>query len=239
MDKKLKITPKQLVMAAAVVILILLVATCQWRAAEERRREEEIATAEGIAQVLTAAFAGRTDLKVGDLKGTIDVTSVSRGFIFDSKQTATLPFSVDYFLDLSKLNPRDARFDQESRTLFVALPDVRVAPANVDWTKGKIGKAEGFWVSRGASANLVRRALVLTQRQAEKTANSPENLQKAREEARTRVQSLLEFPFNAVGQDSVRVFVHFPGEGFRNSERWDVSRSIAEVLEERQRARSP
>ncbi len=237
--KTLKITPKQAIMAAAVLILILLVATCQWRAAEERRRDEEIVTAEGLAQVLTAAFAGRTDLKVADIRGTIDVTSVDRGRIFNSKQTATLPFTVDYFLDLSKLNPRDARFDQESRTLFVGLPDVRAAAANVDWAKGKIGKAEGFWVSRGASANLVRRAIVLTQQKAETTANSPENLKKAREEARTRVQSLLEFPLNAAGQDRVRVIVHFPDEGFRNSEQWDVSRSIADVLEERQKARSP
>ena len=239
METTLKIKPRQAVISAAVLILILLVATCQWRSAEERRRAEEIATAEGLAQVLTAAFAGRTDLKVADIRGTIDVTSVDQGLIFDSKQTATLPFTVDYFLDLSKLNPRDARFDQESRTLFVEIPDVRVAPVNVDWTRGKIGKAEGFWVSRGASANLVRRAIVLTQRQADKTAKSPENLKKAKEEARTRVQSLLEFPFKAVGQDSVRVVVRFPGEGFRNSEHWDVSRSIEEVLEERRQGRSP
>lgn len=233
MGKALKITPKQAIMAAVVVILILLVATCQWRAAEERRRDEEIATAEGLAQVMTAAFAGRTDLKVADISGTVNVTSVDRGLIFDSKQTATLPFTVDYFLDLSKLNPRDARFDQESRTLFVELPDVRVAPANIDWTKGKVDQAEGFWVSRSASANLVRRALVLTQRQAEKTANSPENLNRAKEEARTRVQTLLEFPLNAVGDDDVRVVVRFPQEGIRNDERWDASRSIEDVLAER------
>ncbi len=230
MGKALKIKPKQAIMAAVVVILILLVATCQWRATEERRRDEEIATAEGLAQVLTAAFAGRTDLKVADIRGTVNVTSVDRGLIFDSKQTATLPFTVDYFLDLSKLNPRDARFDQESRTLFVELPDVRVAPANIDWTKGKVDQAEGFWVSRRASANLVRRALVLTQRQAETTANSPENLNRAKEEARTRVQTLLEFPLNAVGDDDVRVVVRFPEEGIRNDERWDTSRSIEDVL---------
>ena len=239
MEKQLKIPPKRAVMAVIVVILIVLVATCQWRAAEQRRRAEEIATAEGLAQVLTAVFTGRTDLKVADIKGTIDVTSVNRGAIFDSKQTATLPYSVDYFLDLSRLNPREARFDQESRTLFVEIPDVRVAPVNVDWTRGKIGSAKGFWVSRGASANLVRRAIVLTQRQAAKTAKSPENMQKARQEARTRVQALLEFPFNAVGDDPVRVVVHFPGEGVRNSERWDVSRSINEVLGERERTSSP
>lgn len=233
MGKALKIKPKQAILAAVVVILILLVATCQWRAAEERRRDEEIATAEGLAQVLTAAFAGRTDLKVADISGTVNVTSVDRGLIFDSKQTATLPFTVDYFLDLSKLNPRDARFDQESRTLFVELPDVRVAPANIDWTKGKVDQAEGFWVSRRASANLVRRALVLTQRQAETTANSPENLNRAKEEARTRVQTLLEFPLNAVGDDDVRVVVRFPQEGIRNDERWDTSRSIEDVLAER------
>ena len=78
----MRLTPKQIVLAAVILVLILLAATYQWRAAEERRRDEEIATAEGIAQVLTATFAGRTDLKVSNISGTIDVTSVDRGPIF-------------------------------------------------------------------------------------------------------------------------------------------------------------
>ena len=58
-NSRMTFTPRQIVLALAILVLILLVGTCQWRAAEERRRAEEIATAEGLAQVLTATFAGR------------------------------------------------------------------------------------------------------------------------------------------------------------------------------------
>jgi hypothetical protein len=103
MDKNLRITPKQIAIALVVFVLVAWVATCQWRASEERRRDEEIATAEGLAQVVSSTFAGRTDLKVSNVSGTIDVTSVNHGTIFNSKMKATLPYSVDYFVDLSGL----------------------------------------------------------------------------------------------------------------------------------------
>lgn len=233
MEANLKVTPKRVVIVAAVLILVLLVATCQWRSAEDRRRAEEIATAEGLAQVLTATFAGRTDLKVSDIRGTIDVTSVDRGPIFKSTQKATLPFSVDYFVDLSRLDLEDARFNQESQTLTIEVPTVRVAEPNIDLTKGTVGTAEGFWVSRRAGATLVQRALNLTRAQAEKTANKPENLRKAAEEGRQRIQALLEVPLQAAGRSDVRVVVRYPQEGRADSERWDVGPSIQEVLTDR------
>ena len=238
MEKTLKISPRQLVSAIAVIVLILLVATCQWRAAEERRRDEEIATAEGIVRVLTATFAGRTDLKVADISGTIDVTSVDRGLIFDSKQKATLPYSVDYFVDLTKLDPKNTRFNASNRTLFVEIPNVRIAPANVDWTKGKIGGAEGFWVSRRASANLVRRALVLTNQKAKEVAEKPENIAKAREEARTRVKALLEYPLNVVGPDKINVVVRFADEPGTDPSYLDASVTYNEAIAEARRRRA-
>lgn len=233
MESKLTVKPKQLVIGALVLIAILLIGTCQWRATEDRRRAEEIATAQGLAQVLTATFAGRTDLKISDIQGTIDVTSVDRGPIFKSTQRATLPFSIDYFVDLSNLDLEDARFDQETRTLLIEVPSVRIAQPNIDLTKGKVGTADGFWVSRRASANLVRRALNLTRDQAEKTARKPEHLQRARDEARNRIQRLLELPLKAAGQGDVQVLVRFPEDGVRDSERWDVGPSIEEVLANR------
>jgi hypothetical protein len=233
MEHAVRITAKQLVLAAVVLVLVLVIGTWQWRATEERRRAEEIATAEGLAQLLSATFSGQTDLKVSNIQGRIDVTSVNRGRIFDSRLQATLPYSIDYFVDLSKLGARNAKFDSQSRTLMIEVPDVRVASPNVDLTRGTVGNARGFWVSRRASANLVRRAVSLTNQQAEKTAKSPENLNRARNEARVRIQRLLELPLKAAGQDDVQVVVRFPHDGVRDSEHWDVSPSIEDVLANR------
>jgi hypothetical protein len=233
MEHEVRITARQLAIGTVVLVLILVIGTWQWRAAEERRRAEEIATAEGLAQLLSATFSGQSDLKVSNIQGAIDVTSVNRGRIFDSRLQATLPYSIDYFVDLSKLGARDAKFDSQTRTLMINVPDVRVASPNVDLTKGTVGNARGFWVSRRASANLVRRAVNLTNQQAERTANSPENLTRARKEASVRIKSLLELPLRAAGQDDVQVVVRFPYDGERNGERWDVSPSIEDVLANR------
>ena len=233
----MKLTPRQIVLAAAVLILIAVAASWQWRAAEERRRDEEIATAEGIAQVLTATFAGRTDLKVSNISGTIDVTSVDRGPIFSSEQRATLPFSVDYYVDLSAVDLGDTRYNPQSRTLTIEVPPVRIAEPNIDLTKGKVGTAEGFWVSRRASADLIRRGLTLTRTQAAQTAARPENLQRAQVEARQRIQDLLKLPLDAAGHDEVRIAVRFAGEPGDDPSYLDASVTYNEAIAEARRRR--
>ena len=239
MDSSLKIRPRTAIIAVAVLTLLLVIWAWQRSAAEERRRQEEIATAEGVAQVLQATFAGQTDLRVAAVRGTIDVTSVNRGSIFKSTQKATLPFSVDYFVDLSGLNGDDARFDSRARTLSIEIPEVRIAEPNIDLTRGKLGTAEGWWVSRQAGANLINRSVRLSKAQAVKTAREPQHLQNARNEARERVQDLLEVPLRAAGYSDIKVQVRFqgePGTG-RDSSVLDQSRSYNEVLEEaRQKA---
>jgi hypothetical protein len=239
MEKRgLTFTPRQIILAAAVLVLVLVVATCRWQAAEERRRAEEIATAQGLAQVITATFAGRTDLKISNLSGTIDVTSVDRGPIFRSEQRATLPFSVDYFVDLSKVDLTDTRYNPGSRTLTIEVPPVRIADPNIDLTKGKVGEAEGFWVSRRAGSDLIRRGLVLTRAQAAKTAAKPENVQRAREEARQRIGALLELPLKAAGHEGVRIAVRFPTDGAEDPSYLDSSVTYNEAIAEARRRRA-
>lgn len=230
METKLKISAKRLAIAATAIFLILLIATCSFRAAEEKRREEEIATAEGLARVVTTTFSGQTDLKVSNVQGWIDVTSVNRGTVFNSKLKATLPYSVDYFVDLSELRLSNSSFDPKSGTLIVEIPDVRVASPNIDLTRGKVGDAEGFWVSRKASKNLVQRAVKLTKQKADETANEPKNIREARAEGRERIQELLEKPLAAAGLDDVKVVARYPTEGTRDGSRITASVPYAEAI---------
>ena len=239
MEKVLKITPKQLIIALAVTILIVLVASWQWRAAEEQKREEEIATAEGLAQVVSTTFEGRTDLKVSNIRGSIDVTSVNRGTIFNSALDATLPYSVDYFVDLSGLGPDNARYDPATRTLFMDIPDVRIAEPNIDLTKGKVGEAEGILVSRRASANLVNRALKLTRAKADQNARMPENLGRARQEARARTAALLEVPLSSAGLDDIEVVVRLAGDARKDDPSYlDLSATYEQAIEEARKRRA-
>ncbi len=239
MGRTLNITSKQIAVAAVIAILVLVVFTWRWRVAEEERRAEEIATAEGLAQIVSSTFEGRSDLRVSSIRGTIDVTSVNRGTIFDSTLRATLPYSVDYFVDLSGLDAAKTHYDPQSQTLVVDIPDIRISTPNVDLTKGRVGDAEGFWVSRRASANLVNRALKLTREKASQNALEAENVERARREARLRTAALLEVPLKAAGFGDVSIAIRFPSEATRDRPTYmDRSTPYNEAIEEARRRRA-
>lgn len=238
MESKVEFSRKSIVIFTIIVILAALLGTCAWQAREENRRDEEIATAEGLARIIGTTFTGTTDLRVAVLKGTIDVTSIDRGPIFDSKLKATLPASVDYFVDLSAMSLAQVRFDQTTRTLFVEVPDVRIAEPNINLAKGKLGDIEGWWASRRASAALVNRAVKLANQKATEESAKPEFIEKARAEGRRRISHLLQLPLAASGMGSVRAVVRYPSDAGKIDERWDESRSIQDVLDEAQQRRS-
>jgi hypothetical protein len=225
---------RPLIGAGTVVIIIIaiLIAISFAHRAEEKRQQEDLAQAQGIARVLSATFSRQNALKVGEVSGTFDVTSVDPGMIriLKSSQKVTLPFSIDYSVDLSGLDPSDYRWDAEHRRLLVEAPAIKVGDPNVDESRRSTIATSGIFVTREAADNLSRRAAGLANRAAVKEANKPEHLARARENARASIASLLETPLEVAGLGNVEVVVRFPGEGTRNTERWDTSPSIAEVL---------
>lgn len=232
MDGGLNISRTTLGKVIGAILLLAVIALWSWKAAEDKRRAEEIATAQGIARVIATTFAGKTDLRVAAVNGTIDVTSINNGAVFQSKLNGTLPFSVDYFVDLSGLTLDDAKYDPQAKRLLVTIPDVRVSDPNIDLTRGKMGNMQGWWVSRQASQALVTRSVKLADQQAEATAREPANLAKAREEGRERIAKLLELPLEASGIGDIDVEVRYASESGKSDERWDVSRSVKDVLDE-------
>jgi hypothetical protein len=225
---------RPLIGAGTVVIIIIaiLIAIFFAHRAEEKRQQEDLAQAQGIARVLSATFSRQNALKVGEVSGTFDVTSVDPGMIriLKSSQKVTLPFSIDYSVDLSGLDPSDYRWDAEHRRLLVEAPAIKVGDPNVDESRRSTIATSGIFVTREAADNLSRRAAGLANRAAVMEANKPEHLARARENARASIASLLETPLEVAGLGNVEVVVRFPGEGTRNTERWDTSPSIAEVL---------
>ena len=53
----------------------------------------------------------------------------------------------------------------------------------------------------------------------------------ARNNARAALANLLRAPLAAAGKGAVNVEVRFPADGMKSNERWDESRSLAQVLE--------
>ena len=216
------------------VLLVLGVVAALLIYRREQQRQEEYQTSLGLARVLSATFEKQSKLNVGEVKGALDVTTVDPGMFkfLRSSQKVTLPYSVDYQLDLSGLDASDYRWDGKRRALQVTIPDVLPTKPNIDETQRRTLATAGVFVTREAYDNLNRRAAVLATRTANAEAKKPEHLNAARANARKAVAQLLEAPLSVAGLGDVRVEVAFPFDGARAGEQWDVSPSIAEVLAE-------
>ncbi len=223
--------PVDRTLIAGVLIAVLLVFGYffwQRRAAQQ----EEYQTSLGLARVLSATFQATDRLEVGRVDGALDVTTVDPGLFrfLRSAQKATLPYSVTYQLDLSKLDTDDYRWDADRRILRVTIPDVAPTAPNIDETKRRTLATDGMFVTREAYDNLNRRAALLATRAAATEAQKPVHINAARVNARKAVARMLETPLSVAGLGDVTVEVAFPFDGTARSEQWDVSPSIAEVL---------
>lgn len=224
-------------LVVTLLIAAVLIGGFLWSREQQRQREEELAQAQSLVRVLSATFEKQSALKVGEVDGALDVTSIDPG-TFDflrSAQKVTLPYSIDYTVDLSDMTPDQYRWDKESRTLVVEAPNVQVGTPNIDEARRRTIATQGIFVSRRAADNLSRRAAVQANRAATAEANKPEHFNRARENAREVIAGMLRTPMEVAGLGPVNIVVRFPQDGVRNNERWDVSPSIADVLEQRQK----
>jgi hypothetical protein len=186
-----------------------------------------------LSKVVTATFAKGSSLKVGTLSGTVQAAATDvRGFgLLNSDQVIKAPYSVDYFVDLSRVSLQSYIWNPKSRTLSIRVPEVTVAPANVDESKMMV-RRRGLFITSAAFDAMSRISSTQAVKVAQAAAFKPENLDKARDNARVALASLLRAPLNAAGIADVNIVVHFPTDGGRSNERWDESRSLARVLED-------
>lgn len=238
-DLKPRFKLRYIVLLVGALLLALFAFNWFQQRQAERERQEQLAQAQGIARVLSATFSEQNRLQVGEVRGALDVTSVDPGMFeaLRSSQRATLPYSVQYTMDLSGLDLEDFRWDAGSRTLTVVAPDVAPGEPNIDESRREVQRTSGLFVTRQASENLSRRAAGLATQAAARKARNPEEMTKARENGRKALERLIELPLAAANISGVDVVVRYAHEGRRSDERWDVSPSIADVLRNAEAAR--
>ena len=230
----------QLILAALLVAPIGFAGLLAYQRYNERYVVTEEAEGAAVTQLVTARLSGMSHLKVAELSGTIQSRATDvRGFGWlRSDQVVKMPYSVDYFVDVSRIGPNDVEWIEDSRTLIVNAPDVTAARANTDEGQRTLVRTTGMFVTREAGEELSRRTSLNAQAKARSEAISPERMAQAREHGRRAVSALMSAPLDALGYGDARVIVTFPPERrSRDRERWDVSRSAADVLEERQAER--
>lgn len=229
-----RLTIRAWTVAAVAMIAAAAVAFAGWRWWNERytvTAQEDSGAA--ITQVVAATLRGASALKVATLSGTVQSSAADTrlGGLLSSDQVMKAPFSVDYFVDVRRLDERDLHWNQASRTLRIDAPDVTAAAPNVDAAHRYLVRTRGLLVTRGAAEELSRKVALGAQRAASAEAARPERRAQARENARRALARLLATPLAAAGLNVARVEVRFPDERGRSTEQWDRSRTPAEVLE--------
>ncbi|WP_088183340.1 DUF4230 domain-containing protein [Sphingobium sp. Z007] len=187
-----------------------------------------------VTKIIAEKIAGASDLRVSRLSGTIQSTAQDvRGFGWlKSDQVVKMPYSVDYFIDLSKLDASDLEWDETRRTLIVNAPDVTADKPNVDEARRTLVRTSGLFVTRAAGEALSRQVSAHAQSRAAASARSPERMAQAREYGRAAVGKIMGAPLAAMGFTDARVIVTFPSER-RSQDQWDVTTPINEVLANR------
>jgi hypothetical protein len=230
--------------APAALALLVLIVGAAMLAGWQRYNRDYVVTVEedgsAVTKLIAQRFTGTSSLKVSELSGTIQSTARDvRGFGWlKSDQVVKMPFSVDYFIDVSHIGPEDLEWNEKTRTLIVNAPDVKPARPNVDEAARTLVRTNGLFVTRQAAEELSRRTSVHAQGRAEKEARSPERMAQARDYGRAALGKLLGAPLGAMGYGDARVIVTFPPERRgANKDQWDVTTPINEVLANRPQAR--
>lgn len=218
------------VAAFAVAGLAVMIGVDRYR---ERYAVTADAGADPVTRVVTARLSGASSLKVAALTGTVQSRATDiRGFGWlRSDQVVKMPYSVDYFVDAARIGPGEVEWDAKTRTLIVSAPDISVAPPNIDEGSRTMVQTTGVIVTRKASEALTRQVSRNAAARARTAAMAPERIAQAREMARAALANLLAAPLRTLGHGDARVIVTFPQERRRvDGERWDVSRSVEEVI---------
>ena len=202
----------------------------------ERHRAEQEARSVGIevSRTITASFVGMNALKVGTVSGDVLASSNTTTFfgIMPVVQRSKAPYSVDYFVDLSKLSVANYRWNARTRMMSIDVPDVTIAAPNIDGAKAAIIQ-QGVYISRGAGIALQQQAAERATAAASRTARDPKYLAQARANARAAIAQLTIAPLKAAGLTDVRVAVRFPVDpkpAAVAQEIWDESTPVAEIL---------
>lgn len=131
--------------------------------------------------------------------------------LIKSRQVAVIPARVDYGIDLASVGRERMRWNPDTHTLSVRLPDVSVSRPNLDEAHAQYLR-EGMWITRDAQDKLTRDNTLLAEQQADGQAHQPVLIDLARAAAREAVQQNLSIPLKVAGYGDVKVLVTIDGE---------------------------
>ena len=158
------------------------------------------------------------------------VTSKQSQLGFTTEKTLIMPGMVRYEVDMGKLTQADVAWDGTTKTLSVRLPAVEADGPQVDLNAVReYGSGGVLTTFTDAEKNLDAANRRAGQIELIRQAREPAMIKLARDATRRAVERSFAMPLRAAGIDAT-VAVRFADEPVANTERWDTSRSLQDVL---------
>lgn len=205
-------TPLARIQAAPWLLVIVLLAATAWLT---WRAFFYNPTADPVGSAMLA-FQKQNSLTVFSSRFEVVAESTNRQGVLGidvirSRQAAIIPAMVEYRLDLSTMDRDRFRWDANTQTLAVTLPQLRVSRPNLDEAKARVF-TEGNFVTGSAAQALARNNSLQGERKAALFAQNPEVVALARQAARDAVRQNLAVPLQIAGFERATVTVRFDGE---------------------------
>ncbi len=224
----------RLKLAALVVVLLVAGAglAIWWANVRADRAERQLGLE--AARTLSETFAKARDLRVATLSGDVIARGTDPGFanLLPTSMTVKYPYSIDYFVDLKRIDAASYRWNAATRTMTVRLPDVTPTKPNIDAGRAERIGTTGAFMSRDAGQRLNRQVAERSAVRAAESAMKRAHLDRARASAREAMQVLVGTPLRAAGLGEVKVIVRYPWEADPGGAAisWDESRTVEKVL---------
>jgi hypothetical protein len=161
------------------------------------------------------------------------------GGLVSSERTLILPGDVRYELDLSKLQPKDVKWDASSKTLSVRLPEIEIAGPDIDISAVREyggGGVLSALTDTNQQLDQTNRARAVADLRKQAMGDVP--MQLAHQAARAAVERSFAMPLAAAGFADVKVVARFPTEGSDAPSYLDLSTPYEEAIKEAERRRA-
>lgn len=193
------------------IVILLLAATAWlgWKAFFETEEGDPVASAMLAFQKQNSltVFSSRFEV----VAESTDTRGIAGFDLLKSRQAAIIPATVEYRLDLAQMDRDSFDWDEDSDTLSVVLPPLRISRPNLDEANARLF-TEGAYVTREASQDLSRNNSAQAERKAASFAKNPQVLGLARSAAKEAVRQNLAIPLQVAGYEDAKVEVMFEGD---------------------------
>jgi hypothetical protein len=194
------------------LLFIMMLGVAAWLGMKAFGSDE---TSDPVASALLT-FEKQNSLTVFSSRFEVLASSTdSRGVLgvdlLNSQQTVIMPAMVEYRVELGTVGRDRMSWDEDTSTLDVRLPPLKISRPNVDEAKARVF-TKGVWVTSNAQDDLRRNNARQAERKAVEFASEPQILAMARTAGKEAIRQNLAIPLAVAGFEDAQVTVRFDGE---------------------------